>query len=75
VIFGSLGREKRVIVCKSGQSVGKVVTIEATIALGGQIQMEVVLGETNKGMYGINDPSNPKKDRVFRFWSKGSSMV
>ena len=79
VIIGSLGREQRVIACKSGHSVGKIVTIEATIVLGGSNSnprwMEVVLGERNKGMDGINVPLIPHKERNFRFGNKRSFMV
>ena len=60
VIIGSLGRRSRVIAFKSGHSLGRVVTIDATIAVGrsGSLnlkRMEVVLGERNRGMNGKND--------------------
>ena len=78
-IIGSLGRGKRLIACKSGHSVGKVVTIEATIAIGESDEklrsMQVVLGERNKGMNGIHDPAISPQLRAFRFGNKGSLMV
>ena len=66
VIVGSLGREHRVIAFKSGHSVGKVVTIEATTALGRLYlekmrRMVVVLGDKNKGIYGMNNLSISRK--------------
>jgi len=62
-----------------GHRVGKVVTIEATIASGrldsNLRRMEVVLGERNKGMNGIDGPLTPHISRVFRFGNKGSLIV
>jgi hypothetical protein len=60
VIIGSLGREWRLIACKLGHSVGKVVTLKrpslGEVGLDSNSRwMEVVLGERNKGMNGIND--------------------
>ena len=79
VIIGSLGREGSVISCKSGHSFGRVVTIEATIALeesdSNLIKMEVILGERNKEINKTNDPPIPHKERAFRFGRKGLLMV
>ena len=65
----------------TGHSVGKVVTIEATnTALGGLylvnlISTEVVLGEMNEGMNGMNFPVVVHNLRDLRFGNKGSLMV
>ena len=80
VIIGSLGREKRFISCKFGQSVGKFMIMEATTNLGGRgasnpKEMEVVVGERNNGMNEINDFSTLPNLRVVRFGSKGSLIV
>ena len=79
VTMASFGRESRRIVCMLGHSVGKVVIIEATIASGrldsNLRKMEVVLGERNKGMNGIDEAPTPHISRVFRFGNKGSLMV
>ena len=60
-------------------SVGKFVTFEAaTASRGGDPgvrKMEVVLGQRNKGMNEINDPSILQEERIFGFGSKGPLMV
>ena len=59
MIIGSLGRQKRSIDCKLGHSVGKAVSVEATIVFGRSDSnvriMEVFLGERNKEMNETND--------------------
>jgi hypothetical protein len=79
VIIGSLGRERRRISCRLGHRVGKVVIIEAVIALGrldtNPMLMTVVLGERNKGRDWMNSPVTGHKRRVFRFGNKGSWMA
>ena len=57
---------------KLGHSVGRVATVETIIASELSIKenvrkMEVVLGERNKEMNGINDFSMLDKQRVLRF--------
>ena len=60
MIIESLGREMRLIDRKLGHSFGNVVRIDATVTFGGLDKnlrsMEVVLGERNKGMNGMNHP-------------------
>ena len=58
-------------------SVGKFVTFEAATASRdpGVRKMEVVLGQRNKGMNEINDPSILQEERIFGFGSKGPLMV
>ena len=79
MVIGSLGRVSRVINCKLGHSAEKVMIVEATIASGksdSKLRVtEVILGERNKEMNGINDSSISNKWRVFRFGSKGPLMV
>ena len=74
-IIGSLGKNRRVISCKLGQGVGKFVIIEATTDVEGaenSKETEVIVGERNNGMIGINDSVISHKSRVVRFGSKGS---
>jgi len=79
VIIGFLGRVRRTIACKSGHIVGKVVITEATVAAGrlgsNARKTEVVLGERNKEMNGVNHSCIPANLRIFRFGNKGSLMV
>jgi hypothetical protein len=81
VIAGSRDRKRRRIVCNFGHNVGKVATSKAgDIALvGGRtvnvILVDVVLGERNKGMNGMNSPTVDHNSRDFRFGNKGSSMA
>ena len=61
VIIGSIGRKERVIACKLGHSVGRVLTIEAIAALKSfdvenAKETEVILGERNEEMNGTNGP-------------------
>jgi len=58
--------------CKLGQSVGRAVTAEATIALWlfdseKLREISVVLGERSKETNGINSLSMIHRDRLFRF--------
>ena len=60
VIIGSLGKMQRVIACKLGHRVGRIVTVEATIALKwfdpkSTMKMEVIVGERNKEIDGRDD--------------------
>jgi len=65
--------------CKLEHSVDKVVIVEAIVASGRSNSnprvMEVILGERNNGMKGINHPCIPVNLRVFKFGSKGSLMM
>jgi len=81
VITGSLGRGWRVISCKFGHTVGMVIIIEATIGvarLGSKfmILMTVVLGERNKGVYGIDSPGTlqefPDSETRVRRWREAA---
>lgn len=64
-------------------SVGRVINIEAIIAVGksgrscpvNAISMSVVRGDRNKEMNGMNSPVVDHKSRDFRFGSKGSLVV
>ena len=62
-----------------GHSVGKVAITGATIVSGRPDSklrsIGVVPGERNKGTNGINVPSIPLKQRVFRFGNKGLLIV
>ena len=80
VIIGSLGKERRSIYCKLGQDIGKIVITEAIMDSGGldeenSKEKEVIVGERNNWMNGINDSSTSRKLRVVRFGSKGSLIV
>ena len=77
VIIGPMGKGKRRICCKLRQSAGKVVIIEATTDSGqpnteASKEKEVIVGERNNWMNGINDSLTSRKLRVVRFGSKGS---
>ena len=79
MIIGSLGSKKRSIDCKLGHSVGKAVSVEATIVFGRSNSnvrvMEVILGERNKEINEINDFLISRQRRSSRFGSKGSLMM
>ena len=76
VIIECLGMEERLIMCKLGHSVGKVVTIGATTPSGKfdpkVRSMEVVLGGGNKGMKETKFSAMPSNLRDFRFGNKSS---
>ena len=76
MITGFLGRTGRLISCKLGHSVGRVATVEVTIAVNTEKvrKMEVILGERNKEMNGINGSSILNKEREFRLGRRGSLM-
>ena len=79
VISRLLGELKRTTSCKLGHSLGKVVIAEAIVTSGmlnsNERRTELVLGERNKGMNGINHPCISVDVRVFKFGSKCSFMV
>ena len=79
VIIGSLGSPGKMINCKLGHNVGRVVIIRATIAMEeldlNLRWMKVVLGEMNKGMNGISESPIPHQPRISRFGNKGSLMA
>ena len=79
-MVGSLGNSWRVMSCKFGHSVGMVVTIEATIALGrsdllNAMSITVVLGERNKDMKGMNCPVANRNRKSPRFEKSGPSIA
>ena len=84
VIIGSLGSGWRVIFCKLGQSVGKVVTTEAIAEVADPLgrlnpsnarSMVVVLGEMKEGMDEIASSVMRHKWRTSRFGSNGSLQI
>ena len=75
VIIGSLGKFRRVISCKLGQGVSKFAISEAITDFGRSEnlrEMEVIVGERDKRMNGIDESSIPHKSTAVRFGSKGS---
>ena len=79
-IIGSLGSDWRVISCKLGHNVGKVVIIEVTIALGkldllNEMLMTVVHGERNRGMEGMSFLPAYRNRKFPRFRKRGSLMA
>ena len=80
VILGSLDSILRRMDSKLGHIVGKVATIETTIASGrvdppNEMSMTVVLGERSEGTNGMSSQMASTNLRVFKFGSKGSSML